>query len=128
MTGKFNNLFNHIILSEGFFNVPDSVTSEIKKDFEDIIRFKDDEVPIKNYKLDFSNTKYEFLNELEPNPSVDVKFTKGGGRIKGSFHIASETKLKNNNALIQLICQQIHRKGFYQTLSSTKCLISFKDL
>jgi hypothetical protein len=102
MTGKFNNLFNHIILSEGFFNVPDSVTSEIKKDFEDIIRFKDDEVPIKNYKLDFSNTKYEFLNELEPNPSVDVKFTKGGGRIKGSFHIASETKLKNNNALIQI--------------------------
>jgi hypothetical protein len=99
---SFNNLFNHLILSEGYFNVPDSVASEIKKDFEDIIRFKDDDVPSKNYKLDFSDTNYDFLNELNPQPSVDVKFTKGKGRIKGSFHIANESTLKNNKALIQI--------------------------
>ncbi len=99
---SFNSLFNHIVLSEGYFHVPENVISEIKKDFADIIRFKDEELPVKNYKLDFSGTNYEFLNELEPQPSVDVKFTKGKGRIKGSFHIANESRLKNNNAIIQI--------------------------
>lgn len=99
---SFNSLFDHIVLSEGYFHVPENVISEIKKDFADIVRFKDEELPVKNYKLDFSGTNYEFLNELEPQPSVDVKFTKGKGRIKGSFHIANESRLKNNNAIIQI--------------------------
>lgn len=99
---SFNNLFDHLILSEGYFHVPEKVMLEIKKDFADIVRYKEDEAPVKNYKLDFSDTNYDFLNELEPQPSVDIKFTKGRGRIKGSFHITSESRLKKNNALIQI--------------------------
>lgn len=99
---SFNNLFNHLILSEGYFHVPENVISEIKKDFADIVRYKEDDAPVKNYKLDFSDTNYEFLNELEPQPSVDVKFTKGKGRIKGSFHVIDKFRLKNNIGLIQI--------------------------
>lgn len=101
---SFDNLFKHLLISEGYFNVPEKVVSEIKNDFIDIIRYKDDEVPIKNYKLDFSDTKYDFLNELKPQPSVDVKFIKGKGsaRIGGTFHVTDKSKLKNNNSFIQI--------------------------
>jgi hypothetical protein len=99
---SFNNLFDHLMLSEGYFHVPEKVMLEIKKDFTDIVRYKEDEAPVKNYKLDFSDTNYEFLNELEPQPSVDVKFTKGKGRIKGSFHVIDKIRLKNNIGLIQI--------------------------
>jgi hypothetical protein len=99
---SFNNLFQHLLISEGYFHIPEKVLSEIKKDFSDVIRFKDDNVPVKNYKLDFSDTNYDFLNDLEPHPSVDVKFTNGEGRIKGSFHITDKSRFAKNKTLVQI--------------------------
>lgn len=104
MLGKihtFNSLVDLLVLQEGYFHVPISVLAPIKSDFVDVIRFKDDELE-KNYKLDFSNTKYDFLNELEPQPNVDVRFTKGRGKRRGSFHVTDESKLKRNNSFIQI--------------------------
>jgi hypothetical protein len=98
---SFNSLVNHIILCEGYFHIPESILEPIKNDFIDVIKYKDDELE-KNYKLDFSDTNYDFLNELEPQPSVDVRFTKGKGKRKGSFHVTDSFKLAKNNALIQI--------------------------
>jgi hypothetical protein len=98
---SFNSLVNLIVLCEGYFHVPNSVLAPIKSDFVDVIKYKDDELE-KNYKLDFSDTNYDFLNELEPQPSVDVRFTKGKGKKKGSFHVTDYFKLAKNNAFIQL--------------------------
>jgi hypothetical protein len=98
---SFNSLVNHIILCEGYFHIPESILEPIKNDFIDVIKYKDDELE-KNYKLDFSDTNYDFLNELEPQPSVDVRFTKGKGKRRGSFHVTDSFKLAKNNALIQI--------------------------
>jgi hypothetical protein len=98
---SFNSLVDRILLSEGYFNVPEKVISEIKKDFKDVLRFKDEELE-KNYKLDFSDTPYDFLNELDPQPSIDVKFKKGRGKGKGSFHFTSDERLERNNSFIQI--------------------------
>jgi len=98
---SFNSLVDLIVLCEGYFNVPNSVLASIKSDFVDVIKYKDDELE-KNYELDFSNTNYDFLNELEPKPSVDVRFTKGKGKKRGSFHVTDSFKLARNNAFVQL--------------------------
>ena len=98
---SFNSLVDLIFLCEGYFNVPNSVLASIKSDFVDVIKYKDDELE-KNYELDFSNTNYAFLNELEPKPSVDVRFTKGKGKRRGSFHVTDSFKLARNNAFVQL--------------------------
>ena len=98
---SFNSLVDLIVLCEGYFNVPNSVLASIKSDFVDVIKYKDDELE-KNYELDFSNTNYDFLNELEPKPNVDVRFTKGKGKRRGSFHVTDSIKMAKNNAFVQL--------------------------
>ena len=114
-TSSFNSLVDRILLSEGYFHVPEKVISEIKKDFEDVLRFKDDEME-KNYKLDFSNTSYDFLNELEPQPSVDVRFTKGKGKKRGSFHVTDSFKLKRNNSFIQIDFKDDSERMLYDVI------------
>jgi len=103
---SFNSLVDVLVLNEGYFYVPEKIFADIKKDairiLKSLSKNPDLNVPIKKYELDFSGTNYEFLNDLEPRPSVDVKFTKGGGRIKGSFHIADKFRLEKNSSLIQI--------------------------
>jgi hypothetical protein len=99
--GTFNSLVDLLVLNEGYFHVPISVLAPIKDDFMDVIRYKDDEIE-KNYKLDFSDTKYDFLNELEPQPNIDIRFTKGKRKKKGSYHVIDSFKMEKNNAFIQI--------------------------
>ena len=98
---SFNSLVNLIVLCEGYFHIPDRILDPIKNDFVNVIKYKDDELE-KNYKLDFSGTSYDFLNELEPQPSVDVRFTRGIGKKRGSFHVTDSFKLAKNKSLIQI--------------------------
>ena len=82
--GTFNSLVDLIVLFEGYFHVPKKVYDEILKDYYEIWRKVHTEgrkqmrvktFPIKNYELDFSKTSFDFLNELDPKPSINVKFT-----------------------------------------------------
>lgn len=98
---SFNSLVNHIVLCEGYFHVPNRMLEPIKSDFIEVVRKKKTNV-LKNYQLDFSNTSYDFLNELQPQPSVDVRFVDGKGKAKGSFHVTDKIKMEKNNSFIQI--------------------------
>jgi len=97
---SFDSLINHIVC-EGYFHVPYNVIERIKNDFLEVVRKKKSNV-LKNYQLDFSNTTYDFLNELQPQPSVDVRFVDGKGKAKGSFHVTDKIKMAKNNSFIQI--------------------------
>jgi hypothetical protein len=98
---SFNSLVNLMVLCEGYFHVPNRMIEPIKSDFIEVVRKKKTNV-LKNYQLDFSNTSYDFLNELQPQPSVDVRFVDGKGKAKGSFHVTDKIKMAKNNSLIQI--------------------------
>lgn len=98
---SFDNLVDLLVLQEGYFNVPNRMLEPIKNDFIDVVRKKKTDV-LKNYQLDFSNTSYDFLNELQPQPSVDVRFVDGKGKAKGSFHVTDKIKMEKNNSFIQI--------------------------
>ena len=81
---SFNSLVDLMVLCEGYFHVPKKVYDEILKDYyeiwkkvhtEDRKQMRVKTFPIKNYELDFSETSFDFLNELDPKPSINVKFT-----------------------------------------------------
>lgn len=102
------NSFNKLVdalLNEGYFYVPNILFQPIKQDLLKLLKyasFKDNiSVPIKNYQIDFNGTKYEFLNKLKPQPSVDVLFTKKA-KIKGSFHFSDKFRFKQNKSFIQI--------------------------
>jgi hypothetical protein len=98
---SFNSLVDVLVLNEGYFYVPNRMLEPIKSDFIEVVRKKKTNV-LKNYQLDFSNTSYDFLNELQPQPSVDVRFVDGKGKAKGSFHVTDKIKMAKNNSLIQI--------------------------
>lgn len=99
--GSFDSLVNLLVLQEGYFHVPNRMLEPIKNDFIEVVRKKKTNV-LKNYQLDFYNTSYDFLNELQPQPSVDVRFVDGKGKAKGSFHVTDKIKMAKNNSFIQI--------------------------
>jgi hypothetical protein len=80
----FDGLFNFTIINEGYFHVPQKVYDEILKDYYEVWKkvhtegrklMREETFPVKKYELDFSGTSFDFLNELDPKPSVIVKFS-----------------------------------------------------
>lgn len=84
---SFNSLVDLLVLQEGYFHVPISVLRNLLDDYYEIWRVVQSKktkrittqsFPIKDYDLDFSGTRFEFLNNLNPKPSIRVRYSKGG--------------------------------------------------
>jgi predicted SprT family Zn-dependent metalloprotease len=98
--GTFNSLVDLLVLNEGYFHVPISVLKNLLEDYyeiwrvvqsQNIKRMTPQSFSTKDYDLDFSGTRFEFLNNLDPKPSIRVRYTKSGGSY---FSIVSSRKLK----------------------------------
>ena len=93
------------IVQEGYFHVPESVYRDITEYFKDAYRavkinnikkIGSKNFPIKNFPIDFKGTRFEFLNKLTPQPSIDVQLT----TTEKSFY--NNEDLSINKGYIQL--------------------------
>lgn len=81
------NTFNENVLDEGYFHIPEKIIEKIKEKFVDaykkyksknISKVTSADFPPEIFELDFSGTKFQFLNSLEPKPSVVITYIKNG--------------------------------------------------
>lgn len=110
---SFNSLVDLLVLQEGYFHVPMSVLKNLLDDYYEIWRVVQSQnvkritkksFPIKDYDLDFSGTRFEFLNNLNPKPSIKVRYSNGGG----SYFLETPSKKYKSEA------DYLKNKGFMQ--------------
>jgi hypothetical protein len=111
-------------LSEALFEIPKHVYKDIFSYYEELVKkayggtytkaYKKD-FPQKIFPLDFSGTRYEFLNKLSPRPSIQVEFTLAEWNPWMMEHDKEETNLiiKYNRARIQLGLKNFKETGVW---------------
>ena len=107
------------ILKEGYFHLPQKVYQGIinayydayeKFRVGDIKRVTDKNFPDQTFDIDFSGTRYEFLNSLEPKPKIILSFTAQKNR---SFF--NSEKIQYNIGLITIDLMQ-GRRAVYDVI------------
>ena len=107
-------LNEYVVLREGYFHVPKQVFQHILDDYYEVWRIVQsngidnitpESLPTKDFDLDFSGTNFEFLNTLDPKPSIRVRYALGGGSyfsLIPSKKLKSDPSYKKNKGFIQI--------------------------
>lgn len=94
------------LLNEAYFNIPRKVYQPVLNAFfaayekyrmEDVKRVTSKNFPEEEYTLDFSGTRFEFLDKLEPKPRIRVNYlSKNTGG--GAYYIRDDLNILRNNS------------------------------